>query len=338
MIGIYRHDIHDMLQWASDITRHLVDMISLKLFGTQSTIFTATVRKAPAICKTSTQNLQYVNVAVCMFVWQVWPQESSMRLICLAVCYFFAMRSLASSVGLSQSLQAFLHFPHLLQYTLPLPVFPGKTSSWNTSTSAQKHQSDSRSQSTMVTMNIYDSWFGALHLRSVAAWIWIHKDLKHVREASVPICPIYFILHNVTVLRCAPAHKYRLSIHSHRRLQPFVHFFPATSISFCWSRWLSTVSSPHSTSPTLQEQQAASAVYQSGQYYDSEFCTQTGARQACEIQEYLAPPRNIIEKIHNITMSWYIYKSCMHRHAISVSLQVLPFQHPSRPSHFKRIW
>lgn len=70
MSGIYRHDIHDMLQWASDITRHLVDMISLKLLGTQSTIFTATVRKAPAICKTSTQNLQYVNVAVCMFLWQ----------------------------------------------------------------------------------------------------------------------------------------------------------------------------------------------------------------------------------------------------------------------------
>lgn len=76
---------------------------------------------------------------------------------------------------------------------------------------------------------------------------------------------------------------------------------------------------------------------QSGQYYDSEFCTQTGARQACEIQEYLASPRNIIEKIHNITISWYIYRSCMHQHAISVSLQVLPFQHRSRPSHFKRI-
>lgn len=102
MVGTYRHDIHDMLQWASDITRHLVDMISLKLFGTQSTIFTATVRKAPAICKTSTQNLQYVNVAVCMFVARVTPRIIKASDLPCFICWF---------VSIPRSFSAFTIFP-----------------------------------------------------------------------------------------------------------------------------------------------------------------------------------------------------------------------------------
>lgn len=218
MIGIYRHDIHGLLQWASDITRPLVDMISLKLFGTQSTIFTATVRKAPAICKTSTQNLQYVNVAVCMFVWQVWPP----RIVnafdlpgCLLLLCHCTWRSLASSGGLSQSLQAVPHFPHLLHLAfaslsrqdLKLKHFHQRTEASIRFTFPVHH--GNYEYLWLMIWSFTSAFRGLLNLDSQG---------PEACEGSFSSCLSNLFHIKVTVLGCAPAHKCRLSIHSHRRL------------------------------------------------------------------------------------------------------------------------
>lgn len=102
-------------------------------------------------CQKGTCNMQNVN-----------PKPSICQCSCLHVCgkgdpknhqgFWFALLHLLVCLNPSKLFRIYDISP--ISYTLPLPVFPGKTSSWNTSTSAQKHQSDSHSQSTMATMNI----------------------------------------------------------------------------------------------------------------------------------------------------------------------------------------